>query len=174
MSLPATFDKVGMGFNICVHISLLLWWDPRNKIQIGSSAQYVCVPVRLTARVCGRKRERGSAGRGASICNRCLIGNNIRPDSTGCHHRKSVCSNWYCCMKKSSSTWQLLKCQETKYPYLSLWWKWISAAGVCLCVCTSFQMQCLSAYQPAASLGTAHHFAAKQWTMTGLYLMSVS
>lgn len=41
--------------------------------------------------------------------------------------------------------------------------------GLCVYVCTSFQMRCPSAYQPVGSLGTARHFAAKQQTVTGLF-----
>lgn len=68
--------------------------------------------------------------------------------------------------------------QVWKSPYLSSWWKWISAARVWVrvCVCvrarTSFPMRCPSAYQPVGSLGTAHHFAAKQQTVTGFFFFS--
>ena len=44
---------------------------------------------------------------------------------------------------------------------------------VFVCVRTSFQMQCLSAYQPAGSLGTARHFAEKPRTVKGLVLFSI-
>lgn len=72
--------------------------------------------------------------------------------------------------KKSNFTrWLLTALEKSLFIFMMKMDFYSRNLGVCVCVCTSFQMRCPSAYQPVESLGTAHHFAAKQQTVTGLF-----
>lgn len=48
-SLPATFDKTGIGFNVCVYCNMFLCYHSLHLTQIGSSVrEFVCVCEHLS------------------------------------------------------------------------------------------------------------------------------
>lgn len=124
------------------------------------TAEVACVYVRAHINVCVRARSHQDVETAhLKLLMHMTRQHWIAPHEISTSERTDIAK------KKSKSSYPCLK--DQKKFLLHLYSKMDFCSGICVRVClgvsvsTSFQMRCPSAYQPAGSLGTAHHFAVK-------------